>query len=254
MNQLMTKTISFSKDSDLGYGMGLLSESYKGLRTVFHGGGTGGYRAYIMHVPKYNLSIVTLGNQEDFDGLLIVQDLFKIYLEDFIVEPEPVNIFNTEKEMKEFEGTYKLFPGQYWTIKIDKKNLYFGGDKTPLPLIGDKKFKFIYFPTSYFTFHSNSLFWRIADFNYHCEIVGLNRPVLNEIELWKYVGIYNDESLNVFYEISIFEDNLEATHLTNGQIMLSPLSAIRFSAGSPLGELNFHHNLEGKVNGFVLDG
>lgn len=254
MNQLMTKTISFSKDSDLGYGLGLISETYKGLRTVFHGGGTAGYRAYILHVPKHNFSIITLGNQESFDGLLIVQDLLTIYLEDFIVEPEHVNLSYTSEEMKEFEGTYKLHPGQYWTINADEKNLYFGGDSKPLPLIGNRKFEFIYLPTSYFTFHSNSMYWRIADFNYHCEKIRLNRPVLDEKELGKYVGVYKNESFNVFYELSIFENNLVATHLTNGRITLSPLSKNSFSAGSPLGELNFQLNQEGEVNGFVLDG
>ena len=40
MNLLKSETVSFSRDSDLGYGLGLIKETYKGLETVFHGGGT----------------------------------------------------------------------------------------------------------------------------------------------------------------------------------------------------------------------
>ncbi len=254
MNRLITKTISVSKDSDLAYGLGLLTETYKGLETVFHGGGTAGYRAYILHVPKHNFSIVTLGNQESFDGLLIVQDLLEVYLKNSIVEPKFIKTSYTSEEIKEFEGTYKLHPGQYWTITTDEKNLYFNGDSKPLPLIGDSKFEFIYCPTSYCTFHPNSMYWRVADFNYCCEKINLNPPILDEKELRKYIGVFKNEAFNVFYELIIFENNLVATHLTNGQITLNPLSENTFFGGNPLGELNFQLNQEGEVNGFVLDG
>ena len=253
INRLMAKTITISRDSDLGYGLGLLTETYKGLVTVFHGGGTAGYRAYILHVPKHNFSIVTLGNQDSFDGLLIVQDLLALYLKDFIVEPGPVKTSYTAEEMKEFAGTYKFQPGQYWTINTDEKNLYFGGDRTHLPVIGDGKYKF-FLPTSYLTFHPNSMYCRIADFNYHCEKIDFNPPLLSKNELKKYVGIFKNEEFNTFYELLLIGDNLVAKHLTNGEIVLNPLSENSFYAAYPLGELSFKLNKQGKVNGFVLDG
>ncbi|MEM6299750.1 MAG: serine hydrolase domain-containing protein, partial [Bacteroidota bacterium] len=48
VNQLATKTIALVEDGGVDYGLGLFSENYKGLNTVFHGGGTAGYRAYIL--------------------------------------------------------------------------------------------------------------------------------------------------------------------------------------------------------------
>ncbi len=253
IKRLTTKTVSISNDCDLGYGLGYLTETYKGLKTVFHGGGTAGYRAYILHVPDHKLSIISLGNKESFDGLLVIKDLLELYLKDYLVPSNPVKTSHSSKELKKFEGVYKTQPGQYWTIKTDDKNLYFGDDNNPLPLIGSNKFKF-YLPTSDLTFHPNSMEFRIADFNYQYEKVDFNPPTLSKKELKKYVGIFKNEEFNTFYELLIIQDTLVANHLTNGKITLHPLSKNSFYADYPLGELNFQLNSEGKVNGFVLSG
>ncbi|MFK8046050.1 MAG: serine hydrolase domain-containing protein [Crocinitomicaceae bacterium] len=253
IKRLTTKTVSISKDGDLGYGLGYLTETYKGLKTVFHGGGTAGYRAYILHVPEHNLSIVTLGNKESFDGLLVIKDLLELYFKDYLAQPNPVKTLNSSKELKKFGGVYKAQPGQYWTIKTDDKNLYFGDDTNPLPKVGNNKYEF-YLPTSYLTFHSNSMEFRIADFNYHYEKVDFNAPSLSKKELEKYVGIFKNEEFNTFYELLIIEGNLIAKHLTNGEITLHPLSKNSFYAKYPLGELNFLLNSKEEVNGFILLG
>lgn len=252
-NLLMKKTISISRDSDLGYGLGLLSETYKGLETIFHGGGTAGYRAYILHVPEHKFSIVILGNLESFDGLLIVQDILELYLKDHMEESSPIKTSYTENELKDYAGTYKVSPGQYWTIEASNKDLYFGGVQEPLTVIGDGKFKF-FLPTSYLIFYSNSMDFRIADFNYTYEKVNLNRPVLDKKDLEKYVGIFKNIEFNTYYEILIMENKLVAKHLTNGEIILNPLSKNSFSAEYPLGELVFILETAGSVKSFLLSG
>lgn len=253
MNLLIKKTISIARDSDLGYGLGLLSETYKGLETVFHGGGTGGYRAYILHVPKHNFSVVTLGNLESFDGLLMVQDILELYFKDDMLEPTAIKTSYTENELKEYEGTYKVSPGQYWTIEADNKDLYFSGVQEPLTVIGDGKFKF-FLPTSYLIFYPNSMDFRIADFNYTYEKVNLIPPVLKTKDLEKYVGIFKNKEFNSYYEILIMENKLMAKHLTNGEIILNPLSKNSFSAAYPLGELDFIFDSAGNVKSFILSG
>ena len=253
MNLLMKKTISISRDSDLGYGLGLLSETYKGLKTIFHGGGTAGYRAYILHVPEHNFSVVTLGNLESFDGLLIVQDILELYLKDYIQEPSSIKTSYTENELKDYAGTYKVSPGQYWTIEANNKELYFSGVQEPLTVIGDGKFKF-FLPTSYLIFYANSMDFRIADFNYTYKKVNLNPPDLEKKDLEKYVGIFKNKEFNTYYEILITENKLIAKHLTNGEIILNPLSKNSFSAEYPLGELVFILDSSGSVKSFILSG
>lgn len=236
------------------YGLGLYTGKYKGLNIVYHGGGTGGYRAYILHVPEHDFSIMTLGNQESFDGLLIVHDLLDLYFKDHLEEPVPIKTSYTAAELKEYEGTYRFRPGQYWTIRADENNLYFGDDSKPLPLIGDAKFEFIYRPTSYLIFHTGSMDFRIADMVYHCQKVNLNPPILENKDLEKYIGVYQNVELNTFYEILLIDNNLVAKHLDNGEIRLQALSESVFFGEYPLGELDFQFNTEKKVSGFVLAG
>lgn len=251
--KMMESTI-LNDGSKEAYGLGLYTGEYKGLKTVFHGGGTGGYRAYILHVPEHDFSIVTLGNQESFDGLLIIHDLLELYFKDLLVEPTALKKSYTAEELKAFEGVYKFQPGQYWTIKADENNLYFQGDSRPLPSIGDGKFEFIYRPTSYLIFQDNTMDFRIADMRYSCQKMELNPPVLNEKDLEKFVGVYQNMELNTFYQMLIIKGNLVAKHLTNGEIPLQALTENIFYSGYPLGELNFQLNAKKEVTGFVLAG
>jgi CubicO group peptidase (beta-lactamase class C family) len=253
INRLKTKTVSISRNSDLSYGLGLFTETYKGLETAFHGGGTAGYRAYILHVPEHNFSVVTLGNLESFDGLLIVQDILELYLKDYMQEPSSIKTSYSENELKEYAGTYKVSPGQYWTIEANDKDLYFSGVQEPLTVIGDGKFKF-FLPTSYLIFYPNSMDFRIADFNYTYEKVNLNPPVLEKKDLEKYVGIFKNKEFNTYYEILIMKNKLIAQHLTNDEIVLNPLSKNSFYAEYPLGELDFILDSEGSVKSFILSG
>ena len=50
----MQKNTLQNISKEVQYGLGLQSEKYKGLDIVFHGGGTSGYRSYILHVPSQN--------------------------------------------------------------------------------------------------------------------------------------------------------------------------------------------------------
>jgi len=253
ISQLSQKSIAITKKGDLSYGLGLYTETYKGLNIVFHGGGTGGYRAYVLHVPEHNFSILTLGNQKGFDAVHIIYDVLDLYFKAYFEEPLPEKISYTEKELNSYTGTYRFYPGAYWTFNADGEKLYFKGSEQPLSSVGNGKFEFI-LPLSFITFHPNAMEFRIGDMNYYCEKIDFNPPTRSKEELEEYVGIFKNEELNVFYELIIFENKLIAKHLTNGEFTLIPLSINSFYAGSPLGELHFQLNSKGKVDGFLLAG
>ncbi|MEO1384915.1 MAG: hypothetical protein AAFV78_16960, partial [Bacteroidota bacterium] len=229
------------------------AELYKGIKTIFHGGGTAGYRAYILHVPDHDLSMVTLGNQDRFDALLIIQDLLKLYLKAHMVAQVPAKTTYTADEMKAFEGTYRFHPGQYWTFTTDGKDLYFKGVGAPLPLIGDKTFEF-FLPTGYLTFSDTSVAVRIGDFNYPSPKVKLDPPNLSAKDLEKYTGIFRNEEFETYYELRVMENDLVAKHRINGEIPLNPLAKDSFYASYPLGELEFLLDESGNVVGFQLSG
>jgi CubicO group peptidase (beta-lactamase class C family) len=105
MYHKMIESTVLNDSRDVAYGLGLYAGNYKGLDIVYHGGGTAGFRAYILHVPEYDFSIITLGNLESFNALLIVHDLLDLYFKDYLEESVPTKTSYTAKELKEFEGT-----------------------------------------------------------------------------------------------------------------------------------------------------
>lgn len=255
MKRLMTKTIALVEGGKVDYGLGLFTENYKGLHTVFHGGGTAGYRAYIMHVPEYNFSIVTLGNKEGFDGVLIIQELLKVYFGNSLKDEDEPQKTYTAEELKEFAGTYEFQPGQYWTIETDGENLFFNGDNQALPLIEGNNFSFFYIPTAHLTFLPNEMRIRIVDFIYSCKKVTLSPPDLDKEELKKFVGVYHNQEYNIFYEIILQENKLVIKHALNGEMPLRVLTPSCLAASqSFLGKIDFEFNTKGEAVAFILSG
>ena len=253
IGQLSRNTIAITKTGDLEYGLGLYTETYKGIKTVFHGGGAAGYRAYILHVPEETFSIVILGNQENTDALYVIYDILDFFFKEQFEETAFDNTSYTETKLKGYEGTYRFQPGQYWTFRADGTDLYFDGVDQPLPLVGEDKFKF-FLPHSFLTFHADFMEFRITDMNYRCEKIDVDPPALDKEQLEKYVGIYKNMEFNTFYEVVLIENQLFAKHLTNGEIPLNPLSENIFYADYPLGELNFKLDPREKVSSFTLSG
>lgn len=258
--QEMQKPTVLNSGEIIRYGLGLEFKNYKGLNVVFHGGGDVGYRAYILHVPKYQFSVVILGNNNDFTPLNIVYGIVDLFLKDHLEEPKaPEKINFTEKELKSFEGTYQMFPGNYYNIIAEKDTLYFQSygteAKAPLPAIGDNEFLFPYIPTAKFSFYKNGFIFNIADFKYDCKKVKLNIVKPEKIELTDFTGIFKNDEFNTIFELKIKDEELIAKHELQESITLHPLAKdIFYSRKSYFGKLDFIRNRWGKVTGFKVSG
>ena len=66
------------------YGLGFQCDSYKGIDVVFHGGGTGSYRSYILHAPAHQLSLVFLSNKDVFLFNYVFMLLFVMVLLSYV--------------------------------------------------------------------------------------------------------------------------------------------------------------------------
>src|SRR5690606_29797844 len=85
--QEMQQSTTLNSGKIVQYGLGIEFKNYKGLEVVFHGGGDAGFRSYILHVPKHKLSIVLLGNNNDFAPLKIVYKTVDLLLKKYQKEP-----------------------------------------------------------------------------------------------------------------------------------------------------------------------
>ena len=63
---MQTSTVLTGGDTS-SYGFGLEIGQYRGLRTIGHGGGDPGYRAYVVRYPDQGLAVAVLCNLDDID-------------------------------------------------------------------------------------------------------------------------------------------------------------------------------------------
>ncbi len=74
--------------TELDYAAALRNGSYRGLRTVEHGGALGGYRAQLLRFPDQQFSVIILANLDRFNPSRLAHQVADIYLEEFM-EPLP---------------------------------------------------------------------------------------------------------------------------------------------------------------------
>lgn len=256
MYSKMQQNTILTTGESIEYGLGLQTAKYKELDIVFHGGGTAGYRSYILHVPAYQLSIVLTGNKSVFDGLLIVYKLVDLFLGDKETLPvPPKKIVYTSTELKSFIGIYEINPGNYIEITSDGKKLYQGNSPEPLIVKGDNKFDIPAIPTASVTFQTGTLLFSVGDFKFNCKKVILTPSGKEKINLNQFTGYYKNDEFNTIYQLVIEEGKLVTKHTINRDVKLFPLSNKRFySYKSFFGQLDFKFDSQNRVVGFMLSG
>lgn len=256
----MTKPTTLNSGETIRYGLGLETKTYKGLELVFHGGGDAGYRSYILNVPKYQFSVIILGNNGDFKPFELVYQIVDLFLKEYEKEtPLPIKTNYTTEELKQFAGTYEMFPGSLFNIIAENNSIYyqaFGSEnKMQLPIIGDGTFANPNLPISYFSFENSTFTFHIADFKYSAKKIKVTPPKLNKSGLLKFAGIYKNKEFNTEYELVIINKELIAKHNSNGDIILHPFGENSFYADEGFfGKLVFQKNTKGKITGFSLSG
>lgn len=82
--ELIKKMLTNGKLADgtkLDYAAALRNGTYRGLRTVDHGGALGGYRAQLLRFPDQKFSVIILANVNRFNPSRMAQRVADIYLE-----------------------------------------------------------------------------------------------------------------------------------------------------------------------------
>ena len=252
----MQQVTHLNSGKKINYGLGLQHEKYKGLSIVFHGGGDVGYRSYILHVPKHQVSFVILANTNDFSPLDIIYKSLDILLKDHIKEnpiQKPAKL--TNKQLEKYTGTYQFHPGIYYTITAKENNLYFSGygssHKTLLPHLGKNVFKFPSIPHSKLILYPDRFDFRIADFTYECKKTIIDPPV--KVNKTEFIGFYINKELGITYELSTTNNMLTLkSDFENPPIDLAVLTKHSFYSLN-LGVLDFMYTKD-DLQGFKLSG
>ena len=237
----------------IAYGMGLQFENYKGIDILFHGGGTEGYRSYVLHAPKHNLSLVFLSNAGGFSGYDVTYKVLETILKAYIHSPKETS---STKDVSAFKGTYELYPGNYYDIIGSNDSLsiqiYGTKEKAVLPRIGTSTFKGPW-PFSKLIFQENGFHLRWADFSYPAKKINPISFKNKDIDLTKFTGNYTNKAFNVRYEIKRKEHTLIIQHPLNGETVLVPFSETSmYAKNSSFGKIDFIIDDSGEIEGFTL--
>ena len=96
----MQQTGTLSCGKHFGYAKGLSVSTYRGLRTVRHGGSWGGYRAELLRFPDQHFSVVCLCNRSDGNPSRHANQVADIYLRGLMKEKPPKKDDDDEDDRK----------------------------------------------------------------------------------------------------------------------------------------------------------
>src|SRR5262249_50012468 len=92
----------------LGYAKGLVTDNYRGLQTIWHGGASAGYRAYLMRGPEQHFSVACLCNVANAKPWTRGKKIADLYLADHVgAEQKPSQPDLTPEEIMALVGLYQ---------------------------------------------------------------------------------------------------------------------------------------------------
>jgi len=121
-----TKGILNNKE-EIDYAFALGHGEYKGLKTVSHAGGLGGYSSFYVRFPEEKFSVICLSNFAGFNPVQVSYQVADIYLQDRLKVPEQDKEEKTsrpEKVAKEYapnkpEEYFTQYTGDYYCEELD---------------------------------------------------------------------------------------------------------------------------------------
>ena len=114
---------------ELPYGFALSLSTYKGLKTVGHGGALGGYRAAVLRFPAQNFSVICLANLSSINPTRQAQQVADIYLADQMDEKKAKQKYEPEKKsipsdpaerIKPTTAQLQEFTGAYYSEELQR--------------------------------------------------------------------------------------------------------------------------------------
>ncbi len=269
---LMLTTGMLNNGEHTHYAFGQELKMMYGQQAIFHGGGTGAYRSYLIRFPDLALSISIVANNSytTFSLLKYVDEIAKILLP----EQNQTSSASTDIEqvtevapnvLAKYIGDYQLQPGLVFSIQNAQNGLQLQitGQPSPVKLEAYSENKFVLADSDngyyilFDTSEKQSEFIRYyqGDFEYIGKRVNLVEFDTNTIDLKSYEGIYYSAELNTVYKIEVLNDRLTALHARNQAILLEPFQPDLFSSSTPFfQEVEFKKDEYNNVQGIVVSG
>ncbi len=190
---------------------------FHGLDTWSHGGSAGGFRSFLLRIPKLRMAIAVMGNRADFHKAAFAFDVARVLVADRIASPQ-ATAFSPEigTDLDRYTGDYQLFAGIVFSLRRDGDHLTFStfgkGQASRLPQIDRGVFElnparqlrleFRDFEDGYAT----QMRWQISEDGYIAALRVLMQPLpKTALNLQELTGNYYSETLQQV--ITLYQDN-----------------------------------------------
>ncbi|MFQ5629281.1 MAG: DUF3471 domain-containing protein, partial [bacterium] len=246
---------------EIDYALALVNGTYKGLKTVQHGGALGGYRAQLLRFPEQQFSVIILSNLASFSPGQMAYKVADVYLADQLRENQTETAENpdvTDRKtisidpaiLAKYTGKYELQPG--FVITITREN-----DQLMAQATGQAKFSI--FPESetkfYYKIVNAQITFQADQREKVTQIIlhqgGRDMPATKEIQLAEYTGEYYSSELQVTYNVFMQTDSLFVRVGSSPKTLLEMYQKDIFAGPGIKGMIIRNEN--GKITGFTLD-
>lgn len=274
INKMQKKSV-LNHGEVIPYGLGQEMKIYRGLEIIFHGGGTGGYRAYLLRIPSKKISVIVMATSQAVNPLEIAYKTADYFLDLPPISDTKVATTATEDQLNAYVGDYEVMPGVIFSITKDQHNLIFQAygeqQKTVLKPISQNEFSLSdqYNRISFETAKDHSAYllnFHLYDFTYSGQGIAIKTVDNSSLNLMELAGRYFSEELGSTYTLLTREretggQQLIATHNRNPDVHLTAFSASPgFEQGSFISnqwffkKLQFIRDDKSNITGFLVSG
>lgn len=251
----------------LNYAFALVHGTYRGLKTVSHGGALGGYRAHLMRVPEQQFSTALLCNFADAAPGTLATRIADLYLAAVLEPREPeadaaaapddrTEVTVDPALYDDYAGKYELVaqPGFVLTITREADRLMAQATGQPqVELFPESETRFflkVVDAQIEFVREASGAVAQLMLYQGGREMAANRLSDLTPDALAAYAGTYRSDELQATYTIALDEGRLTLRVQGNPPSDLSVTEKDKASA--EVGTITFERDAEGMVTGFVL--
>jgi CubicO group peptidase (beta-lactamase class C family) len=258
-----------SDGTKINYGLGVALDTYRGQRTVSHGGGDAGYRSQVLWFPEQELGVAVVSNLGSFNPDRIAKSVAVVYIGDKLAPPEakPGAVEQTFvtldlSELQKVAGVYPLPKiDQTLVVAVEQGKLWLAGEIRPpfeLHPLGPGHFycKEIQADMEFSPLDRGGMTMKVTQpgaINQGERIPTAQSAVATD--LLPYTGVYWSEELETQYTFFLRDGALFARHAHHGEFALLPVFRDQFSSDrwfTP--RIKFLRSSTGVISGATLGG
>jgi CubicO group peptidase (beta-lactamase class C family) len=272
--QAMTREGELNNGKKLSYGAGLVVDEYKGLKIHSHGGAFVGFRAELLRFPGHKFTVAVFANRGDADPTSKAYQVADVYLADEIklkaqsdTNDDSSNtspaIKDTKPEVKfsnqQMVGTYELRAGRQLLVTAEKGILHvyqlWNHSEYDLEVIDSDS-------NTYQIGDDETLQFTFVDLkNNKTQAISVSQgsattwkrvePVdVSGVDVSEFVGSFYSEELDVIYQLSVVDENLNVTVNNNISAKVTVADIDELLLNNSLAKI---FREQGEVKGFLLD-